>query len=120
MVKFPAKVLQPLKDYLTKREEELKKRKRNLSKEDPFLDTDRLNDNAASDTDAAEGAGHERISALKKEITKNLIRVRKTLTRIKVGKYGICTACKKMIDTDRLAIDPTVELCMRCQRKKSK
>lgn len=117
MVKFPAKVLKPLQDFLKKREKELKKRKKSLAKEDPYANTDRLMDNAASDTDAAEEAGHERISALKKEISKNLVRVRKTLTRIKVGKYGICTKCKKMIDTDRLAVDPTAEFCMECQKK---
>lgn len=118
MIKFPTKVLQPLKDFLKKREKDLKKRKRELAKQDPYMNTDRLIDNAASDTDAAEESGHERISALKKEIGKNLIRVRKTLTRIKLGKYGICVSCKKMINTDRLAVDPTAELCMECQRKK--
>lgn len=120
MVKFPAKVLQPLREYLTKKEKDLKTRKRKLDKEDPYADTSRVNDNAASDTDAAEQEGHERISALKKEISKNLVRVRKALTRIKFGRYGACTSCKKMIDTDRLAANPTAELCMKCQRKKSK
>lgn len=120
MVKFPSKVLKPLQDFLKKREKDLKKRKRELAKEDPYRNSDRLMDNAASDTDAAEEAGHERVSALKREINKNLVRIRKTLTRIKLGKYGVCVKCKKMIDTDRLAADPTAELCMRCQKKKSK
>lgn len=116
MIKFPAKVLKPLGDYLKRREKELEKRKRELAKEDPYNNTDRLIDNAV-DADAAEEAGHERISALKKEISRNLVRVRKTLTRIRLGKYGVCVSCKKMIDTDRLAVNPTAELCMKCQSK---
>jgi len=44
--------------------------------------------------------------------------VRKTLTRIKLGRYGICEECHKMIDTDRLAIDLTAEYCVKCAVKK--
>lgn len=116
--KFPMKVLQPIRDYLLKRETEFKKRKKRLSKEDPFADTNRINDNAAIDAEAAEEEGHERVSALKAEVDKTLIRIRKSLTRIKLGSYGICSGCKKLIDTDRLAIDPTADLCIKCANGK--
>lgn len=119
-ITFPLDVLRPIREYLLKRETELKKRKKRLEKEDPFTNGERLNDNAAVDSDAAEEVGHERITALKSEIDKTLIRVRKTLSRIKVGSYGTCTQCGKMIDTDRLAIDPTAELCVKCAKKKKK
>ncbi|MBU1500205.1 TraR/DksA C4-type zinc finger protein, partial [Patescibacteria group bacterium] len=46
-----------------------------------------------------------------------LIRIRKTLTRIKLGRFGICEECKHMIDPDRLAIDPTATLCIDCAKK---
>lgn len=117
-IKFPLIVLKPVQVYLKKQERKLKNRKKELEKEDPFSNTDRLMDNAASDTDAAEGVGHERVSALKMEIDKSLIRIRKTLTRIRLGKYGLCAKCGKMIDTDRLAINPTAEHCMECAKKK--
>lgn len=119
-MKFPPNVLKPVKDYLENQKKKLEKRKKNLAKEDPFSDVSRLNDNAAIDTEAAEEAGHERISALQKEINKSLVRVRKTLTRIKLGKYGLCLRCKKMIDTDRLSIDPTADYCIDCQKKEKK
>jgi len=115
-IKFPLRVLKPVQDYLKKREQKLRKRKKELAKEDPFRNTDGLMDNAASDTEAAEEIGHERVFVLKKEIDKNLIRIRKTLTRIKLGKYGLCAQCGKMIDTDRLAINPTAEYCMKCRK----
>jgi len=117
-IKFPLTVLKPMQAYLKKQERKLKNRKKELEKEDPFNNTDRLMDNAASDAEAAEEVGHERVFALKKEIDKSLIRIRKTLTRIRVGKYGLCAKCGKMIDTDRLAINPTAEHCMECAKKK--
>jgi len=117
-IKFPLRVLKPLKNYLTREESKLVKRKKALTKEDPYEDTERLNDNAAIDTDAAEESGHERITALKKEIDKTLIRVRRTLTRIKIGKYGLCESCDQLIDTDRLAVNPTSSECIKCANKK--
>jgi len=117
-IKFPLKVLKPIRDYLTREESKLVRRKKALTKEDPYENTDRINDNAAIDTDAAEESGHERITALKKEIDKTLIRIRRTLTRIKIGKYGLCESCNRLIDTDRLAVNPTSSECMKCVKKK--
>jgi len=116
-IKFPLKVLQPIRGYLLKRETELRKSKKRLEKEDPFNDSSRLNDNAAIDAEAAEEVGHERITALKKEIDKTLIRIRQALTRIKLGSYGSCVKCGKLINTDRLAIDPAADLCVKCAKK---
>lgn len=113
-IKFPLKILKPVTDHLINQETKLKKRKIDLEKEDPFSDTDRVNDNAAVDAEANEEAGHDRVSALKQEVDKTLIRIRKTLTKIKIGKYGLCEKCGELIDTDRLAIDPTASFCIKC------
>lgn len=118
-IKFPLQILNPLRKYLQKEELKLKKRRVELEKEDPFSDQDRVNDNAAVDAEAAEEFGHDRVSALKLEVDKTLIRIRKTLTRIKLGRFGICEECRKMIDTDRLAIDPTITNCIDCAKKKA-
>ena len=117
-VKFPMKVLQPIKKYLKEREERLVERKKALEREDPFNDVDRINDNAAIDTDAAEEIGHDRVSALKLEIDKTLIRIKKALTKIRLGSYGTCDTCGKLIDTDRLAIAPTSTNCIKCIKSK--
>ena len=116
MIRFPFKVLRPIWQHLRQEEKKLLKRKKELEKEDPFRDTGRIDDNAASDQDAAEQFGHARVTALVGEVNKNLIRVRKALARIKIGKYGICKGCGRMIDTDRLAADPTVEYCLECEK----
>lgn len=119
-IKFPKQVLKPLEGFLKREEKKLEERKKDLTGADPFTDPNRVNDNAATDTEAAEQVGHERISALKREIDKGLINVRKTLTKIKIGKYGICEGCRQLIDTDRLAVNPTAELCIKCAKEKQK
>lgn len=120
MIKFPVNILKPIEDHLKKQRDETEKKMAELSKEDPFGDTDRLVDNAAIDTEVKEQIGHERIEAIKLEMFKNLIRIRKALTKIKIGKYGICERCGRMIDTDRLSVMPTAELCLECEKKKEK
>jgi len=119
-IKFPIKVLQPVRKFLSKEERRLRKRKADLGRQDPFKDSRRLSDNAASDTDAAEQISHERSEALKKEVDRKLIQIRKALTRIKIGKYGICERCEKMIDTDRLMVMPEATLCVECEKNKGK
>ena len=120
MIKYPRKLLEPLLKYLKKEEKELVKRKSNLESEDPFKDASRLNDNASDDTEAAEQFGHQRTEALGKETEKALKRVQGAMKRVEGGSYGVCMKCKKMINTDRLSIDPTVELCIKCAKKSSK
>ena len=118
IVVFPAKILEPVRSFLSREEKRLKKRKKELVKEDPFSDVRRVSDNAAPDSEAAELAGHERISALQQELDRKLIQIRKALTRIKIGKYGLCERCAQMIDTDRLMVMPEATLCVECEKKK--
>jgi len=120
ILRFPANVLVPVGKFLQKRLQILKRRKKEIEKEDPFKDTSRLLDNASPDTDAAEQFGHARTSAIKKALSKNIIQTKKALIRTKKGKYGICEDCSKMIDTDRLAIYPEATLCAKCQAKREK
>ena len=119
-LKFPANLLAPVAHFLTARLHTLEKRKKEISKEDPFSDTDRVDDNAAPDIEADEQYGHARTSALKKEIGKNIVGVRKALTRIKIGKYGICEECGQMINTDRLIAFPEATLCTKDAAKREK
>ncbi len=118
-ISFPKRLIEPISDFLSREEKRLEKRKNILAKEDPFEDVRRLTDNAASDADAAEQAGHERITAIKSEIDRKLIQVRKALSRVKIGKYGTCEKCGQMIDTDRLVIYPEATICVKCKKKES-
>ena len=118
--KFPAGVLAPVSNFLKARLSILEKRRKQLKKEDPFADTSRVDDNAAPDIEADEQFGHARTSAISKEVTKRIIQTRKALTRIKLGKYGICEECGQMIDTDRLVAFPEATLCTKDARKREK
>lgn len=120
VIRFPAKLIAPIKDFLSKEERRLKKRKADLDKEDPFEDVRRVTDNAATDTDALEQFGHERTQALKKEVDRKLIQIRKAMSQIKIGRYGTCEKCQKMINTDRLMVMPEATLCIKCEKKKEK
>ena len=116
MIKFPERLLKPLKKYLTEKEKDTEKKLADLVNEDPFSDTDRLVDNAASDTDVKEQVSHHRIEVIQSELNRNLIRIRKALAKIGLGKYGICEKCGKMIDTERLSAIPIADLCIECAK----
>lgn len=115
-MQYPKKLLRPVLDYFRKMESELLKRKGRLAEEDPFSNTARLDDNASDDTEASEQEGHVRSEVLSKETEEALERVRGAMKRVEKGTYGQCSKCKKMIDTDRLGIDPTAELCVECAK----
>jgi RNA polymerase-binding transcription factor DksA len=120
VIEYPKEVLKPVRDYLSSKLFGLERRKKELTREDPFEDKSRLDDNAAIDADAAERVGHMQVSALKQAMERSSIQVKKALTRIKIGKYGVCERCGKMIDTDRLMVVPETTLCVDCERKREK
>lgn len=117
---YPKEVLEPVKNHLDAELSKLEKRKAELEVEDPFSDRSRVDDNAAIDTDAAEQVGHMRVSALRQTLDRSIIQVRKAMSRIKIGKYGLCERCGKFIDTDRLMIMPESTLCISCEKLKEK
>ncbi len=120
VVTFPAKVLEPIGHFLKREERRLEKRRKEIAEADPFEDIRRLSDNAAADADAAEQFGHERAKAMRDQVDRKLIQIRKALTRIKIGQYAICEKCGQMIDTDRLMVMPEATLCIKCEKKKAK
>ena len=120
MFTFPKKILLTVENYLKRQKKNIQGSLVNLKKEDPFSDTDRITDNAANDTEAKEETGHERILVLQKELERDMERIEAALMRIKIGKYGFCKKCGKMIYTARLQAIPTAELCVSCERKNTK
>jgi RNA polymerase-binding transcription factor DksA len=116
-IKFPQSALRPVSEFLTKQLTMLERRKKNIEDTDPFSDEARVVSNAAPDTEAEEQFGHTMSSALKEQIDRRIIQTRKALTRIKIGKYGTCENCGKMIDTDRLMVYPDAIRCISCEKK---
>jgi len=114
--KIPAKFLTPIKNFLERELLKLKRTKNNLKKGDPFMDINRTSDNSL-ESDVDEQIGHFDTEVKVKFLSRQIIQLRKALTRIKIGKYGVCERCGKLIDTDRLAVNPEATTCVKCEKE---
>ena len=112
---LPADWLLKIKKILEKDKLNCQFRLEELDTQDPFSDPERLNDNAASDTDASEEANHDRVSALASELKNKLTATDKALGKIINGEYGLCENCHQPIEFNRLEILPIADLCMECE-----
>lgn len=119
VIQIPARLLAPIGTFLSNQLQSLEKQRSRINNEDPFL-TGREESQASPDANASEQFGHARTEAFRNQIDKRIIQVRKALSRVRVGNYGICERCKKMIDTDRLMVYPEATLCISCEKKKEK
>lgn len=117
-VSFPKKLLQPIARFLESEIKELKKRGDNIRQSDPFTDENRATENSLEE-DVDEQLGHFEAEAKASFVAKQIVQLRKALTRIKLGKYGLCEKCGQMIDTDRLAVKPETTLCISCEKERS-
>lgn len=113
---FPNRLLLPIKFFLEKELVSLKRSKKQLKKEDPFLDENRTSENSLEE-DLDEQIGHFDTEIKTKFLVKQIVQFRKALTRINIGKYGICEKCGNMIDTDRLAARPEATTCIKCSKE---
>ena len=116
-VAFPARFLVPIKKFLEDEIKKLKKTQVSLEEGDPFSDVDRASQNSLEE-DVDEQVGHLHSEVKVKFLARQIIQIRKALARIKLGKYGLCESCGKMIDTDRLAIKPDATICVKCEKDK--
>ena len=117
VLKFPKKFLKPIGDFLYDQLKQLENKQTRLTKDDPFDSIDRGNDKASPDTEVTDRFRHESLSAVRTQMDKRLVQLRKALTRIKLGTYGTCEKCGSMIDTDRLTVFPETTLCIPCEKK---
>jgi RNA polymerase-binding transcription factor DksA len=98
-----------------KLEEELIK----IKSQDPFNDSSRLLDNAASDTDANEESSHDQIVSIVNQIETELETVLQALKRLENNQYGICINCGNQIEIDRLKVLNTAETCIQCEKTRT-
>ena len=113
MKKFLSSIKKVLENELIR----IKRNKKSLKQADPFSDSNRTMENSLEE-DVDEQIGHFDTEVKVKFLAKRLAQLRKALTRLKLGKYGICEKCGKMIDTNRLAINPEATTCIKCERDK--
>jgi len=117
-IEYPMYLIRPVSSFLSLQLRRLERTKREIVKDDPFKNTDRLTDNAAPDADAEEQFGHARSTAIRDQLDWTIIQTRRALARVKLGQYGVCERCGHMINTDRLMIKPEATLCVKCEARK--
>jgi len=106
-IEYPMYLIRPVSSFLSLQLRRLERTKREIVKDDPFKNTDRLTDNAAPDADA-----------IRDQLDWTIIQTRRALARVKLGQYGVCERCGHMINTDRLMIKPEATLCVKCEARK--
>ena len=117
---FPKNLLTPVGNFLSLQIKKLERRKKEVSKEDPFANLNRQSEKAAPDAEAEEQVAHLRSMAVEVQLQRKIIQTRRALARVKIGTYGICENCGNMIDTDRLMIYPEATLCVTCEKRKER
>jgi len=70
------------------------------------------------DENAAEVATFADNISIESDLRNNLKNVEHALQHIKDGEFGICEACGKEINLERLKIYPSAILCVDCSAKK--
>lgn len=113
---LPTRLLLPIRAFLEKQLVFLKRQKKQLKKNDPFMAEGRASDNSFEE-DLDEQIGHFDNEVQVKFLSKQIAQMRTALTRMKIGKYGVCEKCSQMIDTDRLAIKPDATTCIKCSKE---
>jgi len=115
MISFPSRLTKGIEAFLHHKLIDLKKKEKSLKENDPFSDVHRTGNNSLEE-DVDEQIGRFETEVKISFIKKQIVQVRKALTRLKIGKYGICEKCHNMIDTDRLAVKPDTTLCVNCAK----
>jgi len=118
MQNFPSEILTGIKKHFEGEKKRLSDRIAELAKQDPFSDPERITDNAASDAEASEESNHDRVAAIRNELSQRLEDINSALRRISEKTYGYCINCGQMIDTDRLSVLPHAGLCLTCEGKR--
>lgn len=116
MINFPSRLTKSIGVFLEKRLVELKRSEKKMKANDPFMDPHRSSQNSLEE-DVDEQIGHFDTEVKMNFLAKRTVQLRKALTRMKLGKYGICEKCGKMIDTNRLLVNPEATTCVKCEKE---
>jgi DnaK suppressor protein len=69
---------------------------------------------------ASDDIDRKMIEALGSQDIKRLRAIDAALSRINLGRYGICMKCNKKIPTERLGAIPYAVLCIDCQKEEER
>lgn len=114
---LPTNFIEKIRSYLVSEERRLKREEKRLREQDPFLVPGRDVDNSELMEEVEEKIGHEQVEAERGIIQKFLMDIRLALSKLKIGKYGICERCGERIDRARLEAIPQARHCLRCENQ---
>jgi RNA polymerase-binding transcription factor DksA len=107
-----------VKDKLKLRDKELRDQEKLIKQEDPYLQAGRSEGNAEEMDEAILEDSAKEVSDSRMNIAKGIRhQVKRALSFMKMGKYGICEICGKPIDKARLAAFPEATKCLDCASK---
>jgi DnaK suppressor protein len=117
-IDWPRRKFADVRSRLSSEERHLKRHQRELKRDDPLLEPGRTVGNAELGDEASEEISHRESEAFRGVFRARLKQVQNALKRVKSGQYGICEVCGKKIDPARLKVDPSITVCLHCQKKK--
>lgn len=98
-----------LKEYKTKLEKERGLIAGEISREEKPVDFGSDVDHGDEGSDASEQMGNQ--MAIANDLKERLTEIDIALEKIRVGTYGTCEKCDKVIEHEILAIDPESRFC---------
>lgn len=108
-----------VKKILEDQKNRVEKQLARLRRDDPFLSSDRSIIDEPG-TVSFEEEGHARIESNIKESERLLTQIKKALSKVGIGKYGVCERCGKAIDPKRLSVFPMATLCLACEKTRER
>ena len=117
-VNLPQNLINFVQQTLLKKRKNLKAEQKLLESEDPYLNPGRAQDNAENIDEAILEDGRKEVVDVRQDaISGTLVLIRKALAKIRIGNYGTCEICGKLIDPARLKAYPEATTCLDCVNK---
>lgn len=105
-----------IKDTLLRQQKKVEEEIASLDKDDPVNSLE-IAESSEPGTDSWMADTHGRVVAVKGSLQEMLLKIKKALTNLKVGKYGKCEKCGNPIEPERIAAIPTATLCIADSKK---
>ncbi len=119
MLKFPTKVINNIKNLLTRQQKEIEKNLKEVQKEDP-VSADGLVESSEPGTDSYMADAHTKTVAIEETLKKTNSSIKAALLKIKNKAYGKCEKCGNQIEIGRLLAMPMAQFCLSCSKKINK
>lgn len=119
--RFSDAYLEEVKTKLKAVDKDLQAQEELLKAEDPYLNSGRAEGNSEEMDEAIlEDVKKEIVDAQTNSVQLKRQQIKRALSFLKIGKYGMCEICGKDIDTARLEIFPEATKCIDCASKAGK